>query len=472
MRISTSRPAIIGTVLILALGAATCSNGTGAADAGSAPTDAAAAAGNGGGGTTIPTDARRADATSGPDARAGRGGTSGTGTGGVGTGVAGTGGAGTGGVDSGGVSTIGTGAGGAQGGATGSPGTGKAAAVAAKLGRPARFLVGMGNDLANNHDQDGAYTLGVTLDIHYAYLVGLQGEGGWPDWNSGGTFVDMLTDSAKRHGVIPMFTLYSMAARGEAQVSVLTDDTYMKPYWDGAKLLFQRLGVFGYPAIVHFEPDWWAYAQQASAEPAAQTVHVTTLAPDCASLPDNMIGMGKCLVLLARKYAPDAIIGFHASAWAAPDVAAQVAYLVKIGAAEADIVVVETLDRDAGCFEAKVDPNCQRSGTFYWDESNATSPNFREHLSWAKAISDGVGKPLLWWQMPFGVPSTTPGGTAGHYRDNRVKYLFEHPTEFVAAGGLGAVFGVGAGNQTYITTDGDQFKNAVTGYLAAPTPLP
>ena len=60
---------------------------------------------------------------------------------------------------------------------------------------------------------------------------------------------------------------------------------------------------------------------------------------------------------------------------------------------------------------------------------------------------------------------------AGHYRDNRVKYIFEHPDEFVAAGGLGAAFGVGAGNQTYISTDNGQFQNAVTKYFAAPTPL-
>ena len=63
------------------------------------------------------------------------------------------------------------------------------------------------------------------------------------------------------------------------------------------------------------------------------------------------------------------------------------------------------------------------------------------------------------------MPSATPGGTAGHYRDNRVHYVFSHIGEFVAAGGLGITFGVGAGNQTYITTDGDQFKNAVTGLL-------
>jgi hypothetical protein len=183
--------------------------------------------------------------------------------------------------------------------------------------------------------------------------------------------------------------------------------------------------------------------------------------------------MGGCLVTLARQYAPKAVIGFHASRWADPDPAKVASFLVQIGAGDADIVVLETLDRDAGCFEEHVDPNCQRNdGPWYWDETNQSSPNFHEHLAWAKTIAEGVGKPLLWWQMPFGVPSDTPGGSAGNYRDNRVKYLFEHPDEFISAGGLGAVFGTGAGNQTYITTDGGQFQTAAQKYFANPTPLP
>jgi hypothetical protein len=86
-------------------------------------------------------------------------------------------------------------------------------------------------------------------------------------------------------------------------------------------------------------------------------------------------------------------------------------------------------------------------------------------------ITGGLGKPMLWWQTPFGVPSDSPGGESGRYRDNRVKCILEHTDEFVDAGGVGAVFGVGAGNQTYITTDGGQFQTAVTGYLENPTPL-
>jgi hypothetical protein len=72
----------------------------------------------------------------------------------------------------------------------------------------------------------------------------------------------------------------------------------------------------------------------------------------------------------------------------------------------------------------------------------------------------------LWWQLPLGVPSNTPGGASGRYRDNRVRYIFSHGWEFAEAGGIGAVFGTGAGNQTTVTTDGGQFKNALSKYLS------
>ena len=74
--------------------------------------------------------------------------------------------------------------------------------------------------------------------------------------------------------------------------------------------------------------------------------------------------------------------------------------------------------------------------------------------------------------MPLGVPSAKPGGTPGHYRDNRVRYIFDHIGELVDAGGVGAVFGTGAERQTSIETDGGQFKAAVTKYFAQPTALP
>ena len=372
----------------------------------------------------------------------------------------------------------GNGGNGGSGGSGNASGNGTAADVARKLGRAPHFLVGMGNDLAGaeagyDHNQDGVYTLGVTMDLHDAYMVGLPGQGGWPDWNAEGSFVNILAKPAADHGVAPMYTLYAMASIGDGNLSGLATDSFMKPYWDGARLLFQRIAMDDKPALVHLEPDFWAYAQQMShGSPAGLAVHVTGLVPECAGLTNDLAGLGHCLLRLGRMLAPKAVLGFHASRWAG-DTASMVSFLNGIGAGEADVIVQDMLDRDAGCFEAHVDSQCQRNdGPWYWDESNQTSPNFHEYLDWAKAIGAGLGKPIVWWQVPFGVPSTTPGGTAGHYRDNRVHYVFGHIGEFVAAGGLGITFGVGAGNQTYITSDGNQFKNAVTAYFAAPVGLP
>lgn len=355
--------------------------------------------------------------------------------------------------------------------------TSTAAGLAKKLGRPPNFLIGMGNDLNNDHSMDVAYTLGSTLDLHYAYLVAYlnadKSWGSWKDWNPDGSFVNVLSDSADAKGVTPMYTLYSMAAVGDGNLSGLTDPTFQKGYWGDAKLLFQRIALFDKPAVVHFEPDFWAYAEQQSHDdPSSMQVLLHQGAPDCADLTEDLVGMGHCLIRLARMYAPKALVGFHASQWAAGDPATVATFLKKVGADQTDVVFADLLDRDAGCFEAAVDPNCKRGGNFYWDESNTASPNFHEYLAWSKAISGGVGRPMVWWQVPFGVPSATPGGTAQHYRDNRVHYIFSHIQEFVDAGGLGVTFGTGAGNQTDPNTDGNQFKTAVAAYYAHPVALP
>ncbi len=332
-------------------------------------------------------------------------------------------------------------------------------------------MVGLGNDLANDHDQDGAYTLGTTVDLHYAYLVGLPTMGGWPDWNTGGTFVDILADTADMHGVTPMFTLYAMASEGDGNLAMMTDDAAMNLYWQGARLLFQRLAMFGKPAVVQLEPDFWGYAMEQSLDGTAKVI-VTEHASECAGLPDNLIGMAGCLLKLGRMYAPKVAIGFHASNWGGTQ-AQVIQFFQTIHADQADFVATDVLDRDAGCYEAATDPNCMRGGgTFYWDETNQTSPNFHDNLSWVTGVHQALNLPFMWWQVPLGVPSTTPGGTSLHYRDNRVHYIFNHISEYVAAGGLGVVFGVGAANQTDITSDGGQFKTAVTGYFAAPTALP
>ena len=192
------------------------------------------------------------------------------------------------------------------------------------------------------------------------------------------------------------------------------------------------------------------------------------------------MGLGQCAFRIFRTTSPKAAVGLHASQWAAydakgnPDGAAVGRFLAQVAGGQADYIATDILDRDAGCFEAKpAEFDCDRGGTtgWYWDESNTTSPNFREYLVWSKAMHDAAGVPILWWQTPLGVPSTTPGGTANRYRDNRVHYIFSHVREFIDAGGVGACFGGGADGQTSVTTDGGQFAQALTKYNGSPEPF-
>lgn len=345
----------------------------------------------------------------------------------------------------------------------------KQRALAAKLGTENRFLFGLGNDPnGNGSTHRSGYELGTKIDIHYMYLSGLS----WPTWNSPtGAYVGLEAAAAKAHGAIPMFTLYQAAEHGDGNLAPFATDDYMTKYWANVRILFTQLDAFGDGAIVQVEPDFWGYAQKFNGEPKNTPVKVNNLVPECKDLPNDVSGFGKCVIRLARKMAPNVAIGLHASPFGSnlngvSQPAKIAAWLKSVGADQADLVTLDTLDRDAGCFEAATDPNCQRAGSFYWSDKD-----YATHLAWAKAVNAGLGLPLLWWQTPLGVPNGT-AGTASHYRDNKVQYLFAHPEQFVAAGGIGAVFGTGAKNQTTVETDGGQFKKALAGYAAKPVALP
>lgn len=359
----------------------------------------------------------------------------------------------------GGGSTGGHSTGGGPTGGSSSSGTGKAANVAKKLGLTTHFLIGMGND-----GNDGFSRLGVTMDMHYMYLTP-----GWTGWNPNGAFADIVIDASTQHGAVPMFSYYGMEGWGDGNIWAMQDSGYMTNYWSETELLFQHIANKGGPAIVHLEPDFWEYVRNQSGGDTSFAAKVKVNSR-CSDLPDSVAGMGKCLVRVARQVAPKTLIGFHASAWAGWGSGGDVGNFLKgIGAGDADVIIVETLDRDAGCFEARdANNNCTRDPSgMYWSDSD-----FSGHLGWVKTVSSTLGLPAMWWQTPFGVPSSTPGGSPGHYRDNRVKYFFSHVPQLVSANGVGAAFGVGAGGQTYIDTDNGQFKNAVNAYFKAPTPLP
>jgi hypothetical protein len=316
----------------------------------------------------------------------------------------------------------------------------------------------------------------IKPDIYDRYLVGV-GAGAWPTWNApSGAYVGIVASAAESVGAVPMFTLYQMATIADGNLSGLGDPIFMSGYWANVRLMFQQIALYNKPVLVNFEPDFWGYAQrQAPGGDPTKLAAKVTIDSDCAGLANDIVGVAGCLVKMARQYAPKALIGFPPSTWGADSTAQLTTFMNQIGAASADFIVMQTSDRDAGCFELTPQPSyCVRTGApWYWDESNQTHPNFHDHFSFVQTYRSAVGKlPVLWWQTPFGAPSATAGGSDNHYRDNRVHYFLTHPAEITAVGGFAVVFGAGHTSQTNITSDGAQFQTMSNGYLANPTPLP
>lgn len=351
-------------------------------------------------------------------------------------------------------------------------GNGPAAQLAAKLGLPSRLLLGLGSQAGIN-TISAVQSQALKVDIYDAYL----GSGDWTSWNAPPCdYVCVVAGAAKSIGAIPMYTYYQMANNGDGNISVLNDATFMATYWSRLKVLFQDIAALKTPALVNVEPDFWGYVEiNAPGHDPTKLAAVVGSNPDCATLPNTVAGYAGCVIAMARRYASNAYVGFPPSPWGGNTNADVVAFMNAVGAQNADFIVEETLDRDAGCFELSPQPSdCARGGTgYYWDENNQTHPNFQDHLAEAAAYHSGIGNlPIIWWQTPEGVPSTTPGGTPFHYRDNRVHYFLTHPDELVAVGGLGVVFSNGDGQQTSIATDGGQFQSLSSSYLAAPAALP
>jgi hypothetical protein len=347
-----------------------------------------------------------------------------------------------------------------------------AALLAAKLGKPARLLVGLGGQSTGN-TVASIQSQHLTIDIYDAYL----GVGDWTQWNSPPCdYVCVVANAADSVGAVPMYTQYQMANNGDGNLAGISDAAFMTTYWARARQLFQDLGTYGKPALVNLEPDFWGYAErQAPGSDPTQLTALVNINPDCASLSNNVVGVAACLLAMARKYAPKAYVGFPPSTWGGNTSTDVIAFMNKVGAQNADFIVEQTLDRDAGCFEVSPQPSyCTRSGSgWYWDESNQTHPNFQDYLGVVHAYQGGIGGlPVIFWQTPEGVPSVAPGGTPYHYRDSREHYFLTHPAELTAVGGLGVVFSGGESHQTDITTDNGQFQTLHAAYLAAPAALP
>jgi hypothetical protein len=276
---------------------------------------------------------------------------------------------------------------------------------------------------------------------------------------------------------IPMYTYYEILSatgnnQGQGEVDGASQVSVMTRYFADWRFLLQQIGQS--VAILHIEPDFWGFAEEQNANAHALPAAVASAnATDCAGVENSIAGMGQCMISMVRKYAPHAKVGIHASAWASGmdvaynsnaslDVAAQAktlaTFLTACGADKGDFVAIETSDRDAGYY-ASMGQN--RS----WDPTNKTLPDFTQDLTWAKAITEDLGVPALYWQTPLG--NSSQNNTTDHWTDNRVDYFFAHMADLAAAHVIGVAYGAGAAGQTTPESDGGNFIAKVKAYQQA-----
>ena len=304
--------------------------------------------------------------------------------------------------------------------------------------------------------------------------------GCWQDVSRApGDYLRGFASAVAARNQIPFITYYqqflsSNRAEGEQQLEALDDVDILRRYLADWRFLLQQIGAA--PALLHIEPDLWGYLQffSANKDPRSVPARVTSANPtDCAAMEDNAAGLARCMVAMTRKYAVNAKVGLHASPWATrtdvylntnasfdveADARTVADFLLALGAADTDFVVVEASARDAGFYESTGE-------NVWWDANNTTLPHFHQAFRWVRAVSERMNKPNLWWQLPVGNMSLP--NTDRRWRDNRVDYFFTHTAELAAAHSAGFLFGAGEGRQTTPETDDGNLLNRVQAYKQA-----
>jgi hypothetical protein len=335
--------------------------------------------------------------------------------------------------------------------------------------------------------QDGTASASE-FDLRYQYLAGTvasdvtctlcsncnTGSNWWGCWQEmnrePGLFVQRFITAAEQHGLLPMFTYYiilhaSGVQEGTPEVTAAaTNRVFMTRYFNDYRFFLQQVGA--HRAIIHIEPDFWGYAQQAARAASTDAHHLaaevnTANATDCGSQENSIAGMGSCMIAMVRAYAPNAYVGLHASGWGSgydvilntdPTLSigsqgvSTADFLLSCGAAQSDVIVADISDRDAGYY--------QSIGRNTWlDATDAKLPNFTQTFTWSRFLANRSGKPVLWWQVPVGNMGLS--NTTNAWKDNKVDYFFAHPDRVTANGAIGMAFGSGASGQTTPETDND-----------------
>ena len=244
------------------------------------------------------------------------------------------------------------------------------------------------------------------------------------------------------------------ADEGPTQVAQLNNGWSIRRYLDDWRFLLQKVG--DNPVMLHIEPDLWGFVRQVNSNPHLVPAAVRDGNPtDCSWFENSAAGLARCMISMARKYAPNAKVGLHVSPWnykAEGDAELVANYMRELGAMDGDFIATDPADRDAGYYEV-----VKGKPYYWWNDQDAYA-----FLAWSKALSQKLGKPTVMWQLPLG--NMQMNNTNTHWKDNRVDWLFAHMEDVANAHIVALLFGSGEGVQTTPETDGGNFYYKATEY--------
>ncbi|MEV4560401.1 RICIN domain-containing protein [Kitasatospora sp. NPDC049285] len=366
-----------------------------------------------------------------------------------------------------------------------SPATGGGSSAKSLMGSSTMLLGGsMDDSTANAAPFDVRYAYihsqpAPSSDAYTASRCKSEWSGWWGCWTGDttapGTQVTMLNDRAskatyqgKPRPQKYLFTWYSLRDLGDAagqgdgpgEVQAINRADLLTRYLNDYRFFLQKLGTS--QDMIDLEPDFWGYVRSLG-NPHQVAAQVRAANPtDCGSQENSAAGLAQCLIAMAHKYAPNTGVGLHLSCFDWQQNTPQcVKDYTDLGASSADFLVTDVTDRDAGWYAL---PAHGSRDTFWNDQKGFAA------LAFYKTMSESVGKPVVLWQIPLG--NMAQNNTPGHYKDDKVDWLFSHLDQTANAHVGALLFGAGWSEQTTPETDGGNLVNkTIANHNAGGTPL-
>ncbi|MFC8436459.1 RICIN domain-containing protein [Streptomyces sp. NPDC057253] len=257
-----------------------------------------------------------------------------------------------------------------------------------------------------------------------------------------------------------LWTWYSLRDLGDAagegdgpgEVKAINRTDLLTKYLNDYRFFLQKIGT-SHDAI-DLEPDFWGFARSLGNLHDVPAQVKASNPTDCGSQENSASGLAQCLISMGHKYAPNTAVGLHLSCF---DWESNLQKCVKdyadLGAKNADFLVTDVSDRDAGWY---AQPAHGGSDHFWNDQKAAASLKF-----W-KTMAESVGKPVVLWQIPVG--NMAQNNTSGHYKDDKVDWFFSHMDQVADAHIAGLLFGAGWSEQTTPETDGGNLFRKTIAY--------